>query len=276
MKFNNLFFHIHYCNYRHLNEYRKFRSPLTRTLQHHELILITGGKGSFGIEKKKFPLTAGMLLYIPSGVLQTIEIDIKDPICFMAVHFSYAQVSFNEGEWAAAEEMKVLPLQAVHKLKDYYQIEEVFKKLIDSWSAKLPGYEFVTKSFLHQLFIAIAMNIKKQHQNYSTSLKVEKIIQYMQQNIHHRVTLTELSDMVQLSPAYLSRTFKEITGYSIIEFFNKMKIDLAKEMILEGDRKIKEVAGALGFTDEFYFSRIFKRIEGISPSEFYSKNVHGA
>ena len=79
----------------------------------------------------------------------------------------------------------------------------------------------------------------------------------------------------KLSPTYLSRTFKETTGYSVIEFFNKIKIDKAKELIIEGNKKIKEVAQTLGFTDEFYFSRIFKRIEGISPSEFYSKNVHG-
>ncbi|WP_310941691.1 AraC family transcriptional regulator [Clostridium estertheticum] len=44
---------------------------------------------------------------------------------------------------------------------------------------------------------------------------------------------------------------------------------------MEGDKKVKEVAQILGFTDEFYFSRIFKKIEGISPSEFYHRNVHG-
>jgi YesN/AraC family two-component response regulator len=88
------------------------------------------------------------------------------------------------------------------------------------------------------------------------------------------VTLTELSELVQLSPTYLSRVFKETTEYSVIEFFNKMKIDKAKELIIEGNKMVREVAQILGFTDEFYFSRIFKKIEGISPSEYYNKNVH--
>jgi YesN/AraC family two-component response regulator len=170
---------------------------------------------------------------------------------------------------------KTLPLQVAQGLKDYYQIEDVFKKLVESWDAKLPGYEFMSKTLLQQLLIAIAQNIKKENQNFSTSLKVETIIQYMHEHMKDKITLTKLSDLVQLSPTYLSRAFKEITGYSIIEFFNKMKMDKAKEMILEGNKKIKEVAGALGFTDEFYFSRIFKKTEGLSPSEFYSKNVHG-
>jgi len=87
--------------------------------------------------------------------------------------------------------------------------------------------------------------------------------------------LKDLSELVQLSSSYLSKVFKATTGYSIIEFFNKIKVDKAKEIIIEDDKKIKEVAQMLGFTDEFYFSRIFKKIEGVSPSEFYSKNVHG-
>jgi len=70
-------------------------------------------------------------------------------------------------------------------------------------------------------------------------------------------------------------THKDTTDYTVIEFFNKLKVDKAKEMLIEGDKKVKEVAHALGYTDEFYFSRLFKRVEGVSPSEYYSKNIHG-
>lgn len=275
MNINNLFFYIHYCNSRKFNDSRKYTNKkIVRSLQHHELIFVTGGKGSIIIEKKKVQFKEGMLFYICPDVPHSIEIDSEDPLCFLAVHFSYTHVDFNDGKWAVREKSEMLKLHAIQELKDYYQVDELFNKLVDSWNAKLPGYEFRAKTLLQQLFIAIHQNIKKQNQNYSTSLKIEKVIQYMQQNINHRVTLAELSDLVQLSSTYLSRAFKEITGYSIIEFFNKMKMDKAKEMILEGDKKIKEVAQTLGFTDEFYFSRIFKRIQGLSPSEFYSKNVH--
>ncbi|MNH45884.1 HTH-type transcriptional activator Btr [compost metagenome] len=71
----------------------------------------------------------------------------------------------------------------------------------------------------------------------------------------------------------MSRAFKEITGYTVIEFFNKLKMDKAKALLLEGDMKIKDVAQTLGYSDEFYFSRLFKKTEGLSPSEFQSKNV---
>ncbi|WP_378956248.1 AraC family transcriptional regulator [Pelosinus sp. sgz500959] len=275
MSIKNLFFHIHYCNCRKNYESERLPRKITRTIQHHELAFFTGGKGSIIIENKRYSIKEGMLFYICPNVQHSIEIDTKEPICIRSVHFSYAQVNFNDSKWAIRDEVKMLPLHFAQELKDYYHIDDIFKKLVDSWNTKLPGYEFITKTLFQQLLIAIYQNIRKQKQNYSTSLKVEKIIQYMHQNINNRVTLTELSDLVHLSSTYLSRSFKENTGYSIIEFFNKIKIDKAKELIAEGDKKVKEVAQALGFIDEFYFSRIFKRMEGISPSEYYSKNVHG-
>lgn len=274
MNINNLFFHIHYCNRRQFNDPWKHKSKLVRTLQHHELLLITGGKGSITIENKKHRIKEGMIFYIGPGVLQCIDAHVEEPICFLSVHFNYANVSFNDNKWDVRDESEMLSLHSMEELKDYYHVSDVFKKLVDSWYGKLPGYEFVAKALLQQLIFEIFQNIKKQNQNYSISLKVEKIIEYMHENIYKKVTLIELSEMVQLSPTYLSRSFKETTGYSVIEFFNKMKIDKAKELIIDGNKKIKEVAGAVGFTDEFYFSRLFKKVEGVSPSEFYSKNVH--
>ncbi|UUZ83271.1 AraC family transcriptional regulator [Paenibacillus sp. P26] len=275
MKFKNLFFHIHYCNFRQSGQEGNRPIRISRTLPHHELVFIDKAKGRFIIDKKKYELKDGMLLYIRPGAPHTLETDPKAPLRCFTVHFSYARVDMNEGRWAVHEEPQILPLQAAQGLKNYYQIEDAFKRLVESWHAKLPGYEFLSRTLLQQLLFAIAQNLKKEHHNYSTSLKVEKIIHYMHEHLQDKITLTHLSDLVQLSPAYLSRTFKEITGYSPIEFFNKMKVDKAKEMILEGNWKIKEIAGALGFTDEFYFSRIFKQTEGLSPSEFYDKNVHG-
>ncbi|MBP2630369.1 MAG: btr 2 [Firmicutes bacterium] len=272
---SNLFFHIHYCKHRKLNKNEKYLGKITRTLQHHEIVFFTEGKGNIIIEKKRYSVKEGMLFYICPDVLHSIEMDTEKPVCFLSVHFSYAHVGFNESKWTIRDEVKMLPLHSAQELKNHYPIEDIFKKLVDSWNEKLPGYEFITKTLLQQLLIAIFQNMRKQNRNYSISLKIEKIIQYMHQNINNRVTLPELSEMVHLSSFYLSRTFKESTGYSVIEYFNKMKIDKAKELIIDGNKKVKEVAQELGFSDEFYFSRIFKKIEGISPSEFYSKNIHG-
>ena len=235
MNINNLFFQLHYCNSRQPSDVLKFSNrTINRTIQHHELIFITGGKGHIIFPQKRYEVKDGVLLYLCPNVKYSVQV-----------------------------------------LKDYYQVNNIFKKLVEDWALKLPGYEFITKTLLQQLLIEIYKSKKRNSTNYSTSLKVEKIIEYMRRNINNRLILKDLSELVHLSSSYLSRVFKATTGYSIIEFFNKIKVDKAKELIVEDDKKIKEVSQMLGFTDEFYFSRIFKKIEGVSPSEFYSKNVHG-
>ena len=275
MNLNNLFFYLHYCNSRQSGDELKYLTKINRTMLHHELIFVTGGKGCIKGPHKNYQLKEGMLLYLCPDVKYSMDIESVEPICFFSVHFSYATVGFISGKWDINEKTDILPIDFVQYLKDYYLINNIFKKLVENWMTKFPDYEFITKTLLQELLFEIFKNIKSNSKNYSNSLKVEKIIEYLRLNIYGKITLADLSKLVQLSSAYLSRIFKQTTGYSVIEFFNKIKVDKAKELIIDGDKKIKEVAQMLGFADEFYFSRIFKKVEGISPMEFYNKNVHG-
>ncbi|OZB98841.1 AraC family transcriptional regulator [Paenibacillus sp. XY044] len=271
MNSNQLFFHIHYCNGRTWKHPRR----LSRTLSHHALVLVTRGGGRITIGGTTTAIQGGMLYYIAPGVFHSVEPGGEESAGFLTVHFSCSRIILNDRGWEVTDENPEIPLEPILSIKDAHSVLDFFHRLVDCWLAKLPGYEFMSKILLQQLFVAIYQHIKQQHAPDAVSLKVEKVIHYMHQHVKGKITLGELAETVQLSPAYLSRTFKENTGYSVIGFFNKLKIDKAKELLLEGDLKVKEVAGELGFSDEFYFSRMFKKIEGVSPSEFYSKIVHG-
>ncbi len=267
---------IHYCNGQKLEDPVKDACVITRTLQHHEMIFICEGNGHIVIGENRYPLKKGMLFYIPPGIQQIIERRDQKPEHYMTVHFSGSRmVLTSDGKWSDQMNIQTLKLPSASKITDYIPIKELFEKLLDTWEEKGPNYEFMTGTLLRQLFICISQNNKMQSKNYAISLKIDSVIEYMRQNIDRKVTLEELSQSVGLSRFYLSKTFKDATGYPIIMYFNKMKIDRAKELLIEGNKKIKEVADELGYTNEFYFSRIFKKIEGLSPSEFYSKNVYG-
>ncbi|OPJ59290.1 AraC family transcriptional regulator [Clostridium oryzae] len=269
---SKLYFHIHYCNHKETNEDWKDKK-ITRRIKHHEFFLVTGGKGCIVTEGKEYNLEKGMLFYFKKNNLHSIESDIKDPLNFLSVHFSLAYVDFHEDQWKIVEK-DGLKLPVMQRFRNY-KVYHIFKKLVMMWSMKMPDYEFRCKIMLQRLLFGIYNNLKQQSTNYSAIVKVEKAIKYMNDNIGRTITLQELSELVSLSPSYFSRTFREVTGYSIIEFFNKIKIDRAEALIMVEDKKIKEIAAMLGFKDEFYFSRLFKRIKGISPKEFYSRNVHG-
>ena len=271
---DNLFFHIHYCNGGINKTIAKSVSKISRSLQHHELLYAHDGNGTFKIGNKKYSIKKGSLLYITPHTPYSIEVDRNSPSGILTVHFSFAEVGFNDGKWNVMESTTALPLAPAQELQDTIPVEEQFQKLVDCWSTKLPGYEFIARTMLQQLLVTITQTVSKSSRNYAASLKVEKIIQYMHQNLNGKITLTELAKFVQMTPFYMSRTFKAATGYTIIEYFNKLKIDKSKELLIEGNKKVKDVAQELGFVDEFYFSRMFKKAEGMNPSEFCSKIVH--
>jgi AraC family transcriptional regulator, transcriptional activator for feuABC-ybbA operon len=271
---NELFFHIHYCNGRRSKDLGKFMPKISRSLQHHELIYTCAGTGSFKIENKRYLIKKGVLLYIAPNTPYSIEMDDKILSDFLTVHFSYAGVGFNDGKWSVTESTSTLPLQPSQELQEAFPVEEQFQKLVDNWNAKMPGYEFATRTILQQLLITITQNLNKHSRNYAASLKIEKIIRFMHQNLNGKIALSELAELVSISPFYMSKIFKSATGNTVIEYFNKLKIDRSKELLIEDNKKIKEVAQELGFVDEFYFSRMFKKAEGVNPSEFCSKIVH--
>lgn len=274
MNKNNLYFYIEYCN--HKENYNDWKTKkIVRKLRHNELFLITGGKGYITLKNKCYSAKEGMLFYFKPGLEHSIETDDKYPLNFLSVHFSYVHVIFEDNKWDLKIESKPLKLHSMQYLTDYYLILENFKKLVQTWFIKLPNYEFIAKAQLQELIFEIYKNVKRQTGNYSTTLKVETIIKYMHENINSTIKLDDISNLTALSNTYVSKIFKEVTGYSIIKFFNKMKIDKAKEIISLGDKRVNEVSQILGFKDEFYFSRLFKKIEGISPKDFYNKNVHG-
>ncbi|MNI99213.1 HTH-type transcriptional regulator YesS [compost metagenome] len=79
--------------------------------------------------------------------------------------------------------------------------------------------------------------------------------------------MNELAKHVYLSGSYFANLFKKVTGTTLIHYMTGLKIDKAKEMLLN-DKQVQEVAIALGYEDRSYFTDVFKKHTGLTPSEF--------
>jgi transcriptional regulator GlxA family with amidase domain len=69
----------------------------------------------------------------------------------------------------------------------------------------------------------------------------------------------------------LARIFKHITGVTIVEKLNDIRINEAKKLLKETDRTIREIARGVGFQNEYYFTTMFSQNSYITPSKFRSK-----
>lgn len=108
--------------------------------------------------------------------------------------------------------------------------------------------------------------IKSRENNYKK--EVNKIINFIEENIDKKITLEMVATSVNLNESYLSRIFKNETGKNLIYFINEAKMKKAKELLKDPDNLVKEVANRVGISDQFYFNRVFKKFCGVSPSKF--------
>ena len=74
-----------------------------------------------------------------------------------------------------------------------------------------------------------------------------------------------LAKMVYLSPAYLSRVFKQETGMNFNEYLNRVRIQKAQELLRIREIRMTDISLMVGFEDQSYFTRVFRRMTGTLP-----------
>ncbi|WP_339316183.1 response regulator [Paenibacillus sp. FSL R10-2734] len=98
---------------------------------------------------------------------------------------------------------------------------------------------------------------------------IEKIDQYFQDHLAEELAIADIADMVKFNSSFLSREFKKIKGISPIEYLTKLRIEKAKQLILEpSNHKFKDIGTMVGYSNPYYFSKVFKVITGMTPSLF--------
>lgn len=100
------------------------------------------------------------------------------------------------------------------------------------------------------------------------SSDIENTLRYIALNFSMPLTLEEVASSVNLSPTYLSKKFKNVTGTTFREYVNFIRIRQASQMLLTTDDSITKIALNCGFNSSNYFKDCFRRINGISPREY--------
>lgn len=124
---------------------------------------------------------------------------------------------------------------------------------------------------LNELVREVCRSITAKINNYnnkSIKLVLRKAINYIQKHYKEQITLNIVAEHVYVSTSYLSRMFKKELGINFIDYLNGLRIEKAKELLMDPKYKTYEVAEKVGINDAHYFSRLFKKYVGISPTEF--------
>lgn len=96
-------------------------------------------------------------------------------------------------------------------------------------------------------------------------------MEYIEQNIHHPISLDSLSARCSMSKFHFARLFKKSTGYAPLQYIVDVRILRAKKILKESDIAIEKIAASVGYNNASYFSRFFKKHTGYSPKAYRAK-----
>ena len=89
----------------------------------------------------------------------------------------------------------------------------------------------------------------------------------MEQTIDQPLTIKELSRKVAMNECYLKEGFKTLTGKTINEYQQELRITKAKKLLQQEGQTVSEVAVMLGYSSISHFSTAFKKATGMKPCE---------
>jgi AraC family L-rhamnose operon transcriptional activator RhaR len=161
---------------------------------------------------------------------------------------------------------------------DTKDIEEIYKKINKEFNLKEDGYIELLRLYVTELMIIIFRTMRKaQHTPTKDSngnmAIVEKILDHLKGNYCKALNLQDLSMLVFLSPAYISRLFKDFTGLTLTDYIQTKRIEEACRLLHETDKKIVAIAEEVGYKDLKHFQQVFKKITGTTPSLSRRKKV---
>jgi AraC-like DNA-binding protein len=261
---------------------RESSPPITNDCYSISLKKIVKGDLNYG--RTKYDFTNGALIFIaPRQVLQWDERVVYDQKGFsinfqkdflngtelaqQIKKYGFFSYSANEALHLSPKEEKQIESIVENICIEYQNNQDAFSKdIIVSQLSTLLKYanRFYERQFLNRKELSVDLreqfNQFLAHYFESGNLQLDGI-----------PSIEYIADRLSVSQRYLSDTLKKETGKTTTEHLQLFLIDEAKNILLNPNKTISEVAYDLGFEYPPYFSRLFKKKEGISPTAYREK-----
>lgn len=146
------------------------------------------------------------------------------------------------------------------------QLEEQEAKLWEELYRQETIDELRQSVTAHLIGVCEAIREKRNGKSHNLVERVRAIID--RRFADNELTVAEIGKEVYLTDTYVSLLFKQETGKTVNEYLTQVRIEKAKELLLDPRHKFYEICYAVGYADPSYFSKLFKRITGFTPSAY--------
>ncbi|OMF14428.1 hypothetical protein BK131_13280 [Paenibacillus amylolyticus] len=162
-------------------------------------------------------------------------------------------------------------LEIQYDLKPIHPVmlQDKISQLRQMWTSPHRLQEMQVRS----IFLQVMMEILEQLQSSEVSSEppdlVAQAMSYIQEHYHLPITIDSLAAKLECSPRHLGRLFRNSEiGQSPSDYLVQFRMSKARELLVQTDLALKDVASSIGYEDVYHFSRMFKKYCGLSPIHY--------
>jgi transcriptional regulator GlxA family with amidase domain len=113
----------------------------------------------------------------------------------------------------------------------------------------------------------VIFNGQKDHEDTA----IRQAQEYIESNIHSRITVSHLASMFALGRRNLERRFKKATGNTVMEYIQRAKMEVVKKSLENSRLGVSEAMDRVGYSDPKTFRVVFKKVTGLSPLQYRNR-----
>ena len=231
-----------------------------RTISNYELVFVTAGQGKIAWEESAVTAKPGDLICFYPGVRHQLWVDADPCMEFYGLHFTPAP------GFALPALPRLLSLPSPHLL------QPLFQQLLEDY--RNPPYLAAWKQdiLLQQILYQAALQLR-QSDSPAETVRIRRVIQLIRQDPGRTFTLDQLTEAAHLKKTAFLEAFRRVTGTTPGRYMMQFRLEQARDMLLNTDLSVSEIAARCGFSDPFYFSRCFSRQFSLPPSRYRSQRL---
>jgi transcriptional regulator GlxA family with amidase domain len=148
-------------------------------------------------------------------------------------------------------------------------VERSLGRVVEHFAQRTPnGHLRARAEFLCALSVLLSPQGHVRGELERRRAQLTRTVAFMREHLAEPLSSKDLQRISRLGPTQLHALFRELTGYSPMEYVRRSRIDFARELLANPSLSIKEVATRTGFADPNHFSRVFTRVDGVPPTAF--------
>lgn len=240
-----------------------------------ELLYFTKGEAVIRCNSEDYDAKSGDLIVINSNELHQ-GFCVNDCAEYYCIIFDMQLLQSRRTDACEAKYIDPITHNCIlfrNKVENDPEIGRYIRRFIAEYDSREIGYEIAVKATIYEMILYLLRHDVKQTLTpvrYDARVKnlkrFNRVLEYIESHYSEEITIDRLSDIAGVSRYYFCRLFKLMTGSTLSEYLNALRLSRAETLLKSGQMNVTEAAIYCGFNNLNYFSRLFRRYRKMPPS----------